>query len=68
MIQGDPESIRDFKRSGDFLKWIHNNGSINLSLVIVHSIVDSVINSFFSSLGPFDQKRSLYYNLLILVK
>ena len=68
MIQGDPESIRDFKRSGDFLKWIHNNGSINLSLVILHSIVDSVINSFFSSLRPFDQKRSLYNNLLILVK
>ena len=39
------------------LKWIHNNGVINLSVVIIYSIVDSIIHAFSSSLRPFDSKR-----------
>ena len=44
--QGDPELLRDFKKSGDLLKWIHNNGVMNLSVVIIYSIVDSIIHAF----------------------
>ena len=39
------------------LKWIHSNGVMNLSVIITYSIVDSIINSFSSSLRPFDTKR-----------
>ena len=39
------------------LKWIHNNGVINFSVVIIYSIVDSIIHAFSSSLRPFDSKR-----------
>ena len=39
------------------LKWIHSNGVMNLSVIITYSIVDSIINSFSSSLRPFDPKR-----------
>ena len=46
MKQYDPESIRDFKKSRDFFKWIHNNGVMNLSEVIMYSIVDATINTF----------------------
>ena len=52
-----PESIRDFKKSGDLLKWIHNNDVMNLSVVIIHSIVDSIIHAFSSSFRPFIPKR-----------
>ena len=54
----------DFKKSGDFLKWIHNNGVMNLSVVIIYSIVDSIIHAFFSSLIETIQskKESFYYN------
>ena len=44
MKQGDPESVKDFKRSGDLLKWTQNNGAMNRSVAKVNSIVDSVIN------------------------
>ena len=27
----DKQSIRDFKKNGDLLKWIHNNGVMNVS-------------------------------------
>ena len=57
MTQGDTGSIRDFKRSIELLKWIHNNGVMNLSVVIKYSIVDSIINAFSSSLLPFDPRR-----------
>ena len=52
----DLESIRDFKRSSDLLKWIHNNGVMNFPVVITYSIADSIINAFSSSLRPFDPK------------
>ena len=57
MTSGDPESIRDFKKSGDLLKWIHNNSPINLSVVIIYSIVDSIIYAFSSSFRPVDPRR-----------
>ena len=57
MTYGDPKFIKDFKRRGDLLKWIHKNGVMNLSLVIIYSIVDSIIHAFSSSLRPFDPKR-----------
>ena len=57
MTKGDPESITDFKRSGDLLKWIHNNGVMNPSVVTIYSIVDSIIDAFSLSLIPFDPKR-----------
>ena len=40
MTQGDSESIKDFRRSGGLLKCIHNNGAMDLSVVIMYSIVD----------------------------
>ena len=57
MTQGDPESIRDFKRSADLLKWIHKNGVMNLSVVLIYLIVDSIIRAFSSSLRPSDPKK-----------
>ena len=59
MRQGHLESIRDFKKSGHLFKWIHNNSAMNLSVVIIYSIVDSIIHAFSSSLTPFDLKRSV---------
>ena len=59
MTQGDTESIRDFKKSGDLLQWIHNNSVMNLSGVITYSIVDFIIHAFSSSLRPFDPKRGV---------
>ena len=32
---------------------------MKLSLVIMYSIVDSIINAFFASLRPFDPKRNV---------
>ena len=40
MKQGDPESIRVFKKSYDLLKWIQNNGGMKIFLVIMYSTVD----------------------------
>ena len=57
MTQGDPESIRDFKRSADLLKWIHKTGVMNLSVVLIYLIVDSIIRAFSSSLRPSDPKK-----------
>ena len=37
-----------------WIKWIHNSGVMNLSGVIIYSIVGSIIYAFFSSLKPFD--------------
>ena len=56
MTQGDPESIRDFKKSADLLKWVHKNGVMNLS-VVIYLIVYSAIHAFSSSLRPFVQKK-----------
>ena len=53
------ERKRDFKKSGDFLKQIHSNGAMNLSVVTRHSIVDSIIHAFSSSLRPFDPKKTV---------
>ena len=39
------------------LKSIHNNGVMNLSVVIIYSIVDSIIHAFCSSFRPVDPKR-----------
>ena len=44
MKLGDPESIRDFKKTSNLRKWIHNNDAMNLSVVVTYSIVDSIIN------------------------
>ena len=57
MASGDPESIRDFKNSGDLLKCIHNNGVKSLSVVVIYSIVGSIIHVFSSSFMPFDPKE-----------
>ena len=35
----NPESIRNFMKSGDLLKWIHKNGVMNFSVVIIYSVV-----------------------------
>ena len=59
MTKGDPESIRDFKRNGDLLKWIHKNGAMNFSVFIMHPIVDSIINAISLSFRPFDPKRKV---------
>ena len=42
------------------LKWIHNNGAMNLSVVITYSIVDLLFAAFSSSLRPFDPKRNVF--------
>ena len=47
----------EISREGDLLKWIHNNGAMNISVAIMYSIVDSIINAFSSSLRQFDPKR-----------
>ena len=39
------------------LKWIHNNGLMNVSVVIIYSIVNTVIHAFSSSFKSFDPKR-----------
>ena len=57
MTQGDPESIRYFKRSAGLLKWIHKNGVMNVSVVLIYLIVDSIIHAFSSSLRPSDPKK-----------
>ena len=44
MKQGDPESIKDFKKSGDLSKGTHNTGAMNLSVVIMYLIVGSFTN------------------------
>ena len=45
MAWGDQESIRNFKRSGDLLKWLYSSGAMNLSVVVFYSIFDSIINA-----------------------
>ena len=57
MASGDPETIRDFKSSGDLLKCIHNNSVKSLSVVVIYSIVGAIIHVFSSSFRPFDPKR-----------
>ena len=56
MKQGDSEPIRDFKKTGDLHRWTHNINSMNLSVVITYSIVDSIIHEFSLSLKPMIQK------------
>ena len=46
-------------RSDNLLKWIHDNEAMNLVVVIMNSIVDSIINVFSSSLKPFDPKSNV---------
>ena len=57
MTWGDSKWITDFNRSGDLLKWCHNNRFMNLSVVIIYSIADFIIHVLSSSLRPFDGKR-----------
>ena len=45
--------------SCNLLKWIHNNGVINLSVVITYLIVDSIIDAFSLSFRPINPKRRL---------
>ena len=52
--------MRYFKISGDLLKWINNTGVMNLSHVIIYSIVDSIIHAFSSSMRPFDPKKRVF--------
>ena len=59
MRSGDPEQIREFKKSNDLLKWIHDNGAMNLSVIIMYSIVDSTFNAVSLSYWPFDPKRNV---------
>ena len=52
--------MRDFKKSGALLKWIHSNGVMNLSVVIIYLIADFIIHAFSSSFRPFDPRRRVY--------
>ena len=63
MTLRDPESITDFKKSSDLLKWIHNDCVMNLSVVIINSIVHSIIKAFFSSLSHSIQKGEFQLTL-----
>ena len=49
--------MRDFKKSGALLKWIHSNGVMNLSVVIIYLIADFIMHAFSSSFRPFDPRR-----------
>ena len=57
--QYGPESVRDFKKSGDLLKWTHKSGAMNLSRAIMYSLLDSITSVFPFSLRPFDPKRNV---------
>ena len=57
--QYGPESIRDFKKSGNLLKWTHKSGAMNLSGAIMYSLLDSITSVFSFSLRPFDPKRNV---------
>ena len=54
------ESIRDFKRSGDLLKWIHSNGTMNVSLLTMYSIAYFNIDAFYSPLTSFDPNKGVF--------
>ena len=41
------------------LKWIHNKEPMNLFVVKIYSFVDSIVNTFSSSLRRFDRKREV---------
>ena len=49
----------EFSRKMIFLKLIHNSGVMDLSVVIIYSIVDSVINAFAFSLRSFNPNRNV---------
>ena len=68
MKQGDPEPIRDSKKSSDLIKWAHNNGAGNPSVVIMYSTVDAIINAFSFSMRPFDPERSILVIVSSLVQ
>ena len=67
MKRSDLESIRNFKKKDDLLKWTHNNGATNLSSFIMYSIVDSIIKIFSLPLTPFDPKKC-FKSCIILVQ
>ena len=37
--------MENVKENNDLLKWIQNNGAMNLSVVIINSVVDLIINA-----------------------
>ena len=41
-------------KSGDLLEWIRRNGDLNLFVLIMYSIVDSIINAFSLLVGSFN--------------
>ena len=45
--------MENVKENSDLLKWIQNNGAMNLSVVIISSVVDLIINA----IRPLDPKR-----------
>ena len=57
--KGEKEWIKIFKNSGNLLKWIHNNGDLNLSLIIMYLIVDSILNAFCFSLKSFNPNKNV---------
>ena len=57
--QYGPESVRDFKKSGDLFKWTHESGAMNLSRAIMYSLLDSITSVFPFSLRTFDPKRNV---------
>ena len=59
MKQYVPETIRDFKKSGDSLKQTHINGAMNFSVAIMYSNVDSFINAFSLSMKSFDPEMNV---------
>ena len=66
MTLGDSESFRGFKRNVDLAIWIQNDGAMNLSVIIMYSIVDSVVNVFYSSFTLGMIGCSFLTNLIIL--
>ena len=50
--------IRVFKKN-DLFKLFHNNGAKSLSVVIIYSIVDSIINAFAFSMRSFNPNRNV---------
>lgn len=59
MTKGEKEWIKIFKNSGNLLKWIYNNGDLNLSLIIMYLIIDSILNAFCLSLKSFNPNKNV---------
>ena len=59
MTKGKKELVKPFKNSGNLLIWIHNNGDLNLSVIIMYLTIDSVLNAFCLSLKSFNPNKNV---------